>query len=212
MCWLTVPGIGLPWSVINIYCCSIGEHWFPFLQQVSVANSVLDKGGTLCPISVLNDEIFIWFEFVWFLCVLSIFVSSHMYPSCYVWKTLSLASPLALRIFLFLFLHRPLSLEELNKNILFRNEFSNVSHSLYIVQLLVYVLITIYCRKKFLWWKLSDVLTYMSKTNLDEIHMFQGRSVRIRIIKKKEQWYERNKTQKHSTALGEKFREYWIRL
>ena len=35
----------------------------------------------------------------------------------------------------------------------------------------------------------------------DRIHMFQGRSVRIRIIKQKEQRYERNKRQKHRTAL-----------
>ena len=48
-----------------------------------------------------------------------------------------------------------------------------------------------------------DPLTTMvllSKISLSEIRMFQGRSVRIRIIKQKEQRYERNKRQKHRTA------------
>lgn len=41
----------------------------------------------------------------------------------------------------------------------------------------------------------------------DKINMFQGRSLRIRIIKQKKWRYERNKQQKHKTALIGKFRE-----
>lgn len=48
----------------------------------------------------------------------------------------------------------------------------------------------------------------MSKTSLDEIHTFQGSSVRFRIIKQKEQRYERNERQKHRTASRGKFSEY----
>lgn len=49
----------------------------------------------------------------------------------------------------------------------------------------------------------------MSESSLDEIHMFQGRTVKIRIIKKKEQTHARNKRKKHRTALEGEFSECW---
>lgn len=39
--------------------------------------------------------------------------------------------------------------------------------------------------------------------SLEEIHMLQGRSVRVRIVRQKEQRYDRNKRQKYRTARGE---------
>ena len=47
----------------------------------------------------------------------------------------------------------------------------------------------------------------MAKTRFDKILTFQGRSMRKRIIKQKEQRYERNKKQIHRTALGGTFNE-----
>lgn len=41
-------------------------------------------------------------------------------------------------------------------------------------------------------------LSFLAKTSLNEVFTFQGR---IRIIKQKEQRYERNKRQEHRTAL-----------
>ena len=52
----------------------------------------------------------------------------------------------------------------------------------------------------------------MLKISLDEIHMFHGRNVRIRIIKQKEQRYRRNKRQKHRAASRGTFSEYKICL
>ena len=46
------------------------------------------------------------------------------------------------------------------------------------------------------------------KTSLDEICTFQGRGVRVRIIKPKKERYERKKRQKHRTTLGGIFSEY----
>ena len=46
------------------------------------------------------------------------------------------------------------------------------------------------------------MLVKLLGSSLDEIHMFQGRSVRVRIVRQKKQGYERNKRQKHRTAHG----------
>lgn len=48
-----------------------------------------------------------------------------------------------------------------DKDISLRGEYSKVSHSLYIVILWVSVLITIGCKKKFPWWRLSEVMIYV---------------------------------------------------
>ena len=46
------------------------------------------------------------------------------------------------------------------------------------------------------------------KISFDRTHTFQGRSMRIRIIKQKGQRYKRNKRQKHRTASGWTFSDY----
>lgn len=46
------------------------------------------------------------------------------------------------------------------------------------------------------------------KISLDEIHTFQGRSMRIRIIKQKEQSHKKNKRQKQIRASGGTFSDY----
>lgn len=46
------------------------------------------------------------------------------------------------------------------------------------------------------------------KTCQGAVSTFQGRNVKNRIIKQKEQRNERHKRQKHKTALGGTFREY----
>ena len=53
---------------------------------------------------------------------------------------------------------------------------------------------------------------HLPGSSLDDVLTFQGRSMRIRVIRQNEQRCERNKRQIHRTASGEKFSEYWIRL
>lgn len=48
----------------------------------------------------------------------------------------------------------------------------------------------------------------LSKTSLDEINMFQGRGVRIRIIKQEEERYGRKKRQEYRITSGGTFSEY----
>lgn len=53
---------------------------------------------------------------------------------------------------------------------------------------------------------------HLSKASFDKTRTFQGRSVKIRIIKQKEQRYKRNKRQKHRITSRGTLSEYRILL
>ena len=94
----------------------------------------------------------------------SVIVSVSLYiynKPCSIWKTLfpwSHPSLLSLTTSYYCFFF-PEPCQEPNRDIPLRVEYSNVSHSLYIVHLQFSMLIAIYC-KKLLWLGLSDILVY----------------------------------------------------
>lgn len=130
------------------------------------------------------------FCLVWagLVCARSVFVSSYVFQSYWVLKTLTISLELSTISGSY---HLPTSSpgetpepwgETLDKDISFRTECFKVSCSLKVVPLWSSLLTTIYCKKKFLWWGLSDTLIYRDSCMSLEVTLLLCFLNRIRVV------------------------------
>lgn len=120
------------------------------------------------------------------VCGTLVFVSSYMHQNCCVEDTAFLESsitPGSYNISASSSIQTPeLWGKGFNEIVPFRTEDSKVSCSLYIVQLWVSVLVPLYCKKKVLWWQLTEPLIHRySNMSLGNIFLLCSISV-IRVV------------------------------
>lgn len=165
---------GLHWSVIDIL--SVLYHWKKLIY-VSLSSCQLQITSWL-EVGIGITSFF--FSVLWFLSRLNLYKSCACYHSLCEFTcestllclendaasaiprgyTLSMSS-----------LQRAPSLE-FNKDISLSIKDFTVSHALHNMQVWVTVLITIYCKKKFFWWEVSNVLIYGYNNTLSGLGLF----------------------------------------
>lgn len=148
-------------------CCwytnSIEENWLSLTQQCisksSLTEAKLDVPHLFSMLLFCQD----W-ACTSLIHAATISMRWYVHSTRIVWKILfpwSQPPPVALTIFLLPFhITSELWGEKYGIDIPFKAEYSKVFHSLHVNHLWSSVLISIYCKKKCLWWGLSDVKIY----------------------------------------------------